>query len=103
MRVRKAGKIGQGNRVIHDSKGGKVINTSFIERLNGTFRERLASLTKPLSPCCLKSGNASCRHVSDWVYLQFLYCSSAIKQGSRSWRMGMPMYTCHGKWSHRSC
>jgi IS1 family transposase len=28
------------------SKGGKKLNTSFIERLNGTFRERLASLTR---------------------------------------------------------
>lgn len=28
------------------SNGGKVLNTSFIERLNGTFRERLASLTR---------------------------------------------------------
>jgi transposase-like protein len=28
------------------SNGGNVINTSFIERLNGTFRERLASLTR---------------------------------------------------------
>jgi transposase-like protein len=28
------------------SKGGKKLNTSFIERLNGTFRERLASFTR---------------------------------------------------------
>jgi hypothetical protein len=31
---------------IFASKGGKKLNTSFIERLNGTFRERLASLTR---------------------------------------------------------
>src|SRR3989440_1565067 len=28
------------------SQGGSVLNTAFIERLNGTFRERLASLTR---------------------------------------------------------
>jgi transposase-like protein/IS1 family transposase len=28
------------------TKGGEVLNTAFIERLNGTFRERLASLTR---------------------------------------------------------
>lgn len=33
-------------KLIKVSKGGKKLNTSFIERLNGTFRERLASLTR---------------------------------------------------------
>jgi transposase-like protein len=34
------------NALLKSSKGGKMINTSFIERFNGTFRERLASLTR---------------------------------------------------------
>src|SRR5437879_3119267 len=34
------------NALLKSSRGGKVINTAFIERLNGTFRERLASLTR---------------------------------------------------------
>jgi transposase-like protein len=33
-------------RLLKLSKGGKKLNTSFIERLNGTFRERLASFTR---------------------------------------------------------
>jgi transposase-like protein/IS1 family transposase len=33
-------------KLLKSSKGGKKLNTSFIERLNGTFRERLASLTR---------------------------------------------------------
>jgi len=33
-------------KLLEESKGGNVVNTSFIERLNGTFRERLASLTR---------------------------------------------------------
>jgi len=37
---------------LHDSGGGKDINTSFIERFNATMRERLAALTR------------RCRHAS---------------------------------------
>ncbi len=37
---------------LHDSGGGKQINTSFIERFNATMRERLAALTR------------RCRHAS---------------------------------------
>jgi transposase-like protein/IS1 family transposase len=33
-------------KLLKFSKGGKKLNTSFIERLNGTFRERLASFTR---------------------------------------------------------
>jgi transposase-like protein/IS1 family transposase len=33
-------------RLIRASKGGSKLNTSFIERLNGTFRERLAFFTR---------------------------------------------------------
>jgi transposase-like protein len=32
--------------LLAQSRGGGVLNTAFIERLNGTFRERLASLTR---------------------------------------------------------
>jgi len=42
-------------KLIKSSKGGKKVNTSFIERLNGTFRERLASLTR------------KCRHAASKV------------------------------------
>jgi IS1 family transposase len=33
-------------QLLRASQGGSVLNTAFIERLNGTFRERLASLTR---------------------------------------------------------
>lgn len=36
----------QGQQQLHQSQGGTVLNTAFIERLNGTMRERLASLTR---------------------------------------------------------
>ena len=33
-------------RLLHSTGGGHDLNTAFIERLNATFRERLASLTR---------------------------------------------------------
>ncbi len=36
----------QADRLLKASKGGSTLNTAFIERLNGTMRERLASLTR---------------------------------------------------------
>jgi IS1 family transposase len=40
------GLMAQAEKLLQRSQGGMVLNTAFIERLNGTFRERLASLTR---------------------------------------------------------
>jgi hypothetical protein len=40
------GLIVQAEQLLNASQGGTVLNTAFIERLNGTFRERMASLTR---------------------------------------------------------
>src|SRR5947209_4581240 len=40
------GLLEQAERLLHLSSGGNTLNTAFIERLNGTMRERLASLTR---------------------------------------------------------
>lgn len=40
------GMLDQAAKLLQLSGGGSVLNTAFIERLNGTFRERLASLTR---------------------------------------------------------
>ncbi len=40
------GLLEQAEQLLQVSGGGSVLNTAFIERLNGTFRERLASLTR---------------------------------------------------------
>lgn len=40
------GTLEQAQRLLAQSRGGSVLNTAFIERLNGTMRERLASLTR---------------------------------------------------------
>ncbi len=40
------GTLERANEVLLNSLGGKELNTAFIERFNGTMRERLASLTR---------------------------------------------------------
>src|SRR5437588_1201798 len=40
------GLLEEAENLLHSSRGGMVLNTAFIERLHGTFRERLASLTR---------------------------------------------------------
>jgi hypothetical protein len=40
------GILERAEQLLQLSRGGDVLNTAFIERLNGTFRERLASLTR---------------------------------------------------------
>lgn len=46
------GSLEQALKILASSKGGTMLNTSFIERFNGTMRERLATLTR------------KCRHTS---------------------------------------
>jgi transposase-like protein/IS1 family transposase len=48
------GSLEQALKLLGRSKGGEMLNTSFIERLNGTMRERLAALTR-------KCRHASCK------------------------------------------
>ncbi len=40
------GLLEQAERLLHSSRGGMVLNTALIERESGTFRERLACLTR---------------------------------------------------------
>jgi hypothetical protein len=40
------GLLDQAEQLLELAGGGNVLNTAFIERLNGTMRERLASLTR---------------------------------------------------------
>jgi hypothetical protein len=48
------GTLEQATTLLQASLGGLVLNTAFIERLNGTMRERLAALTR-------KCRHAACR------------------------------------------
>jgi transposase-like protein len=40
------GTLEQAQKLLQETRGGTELNTSFIERFNGTMRERLASLTR---------------------------------------------------------
>ena len=46
MRRMAQGALEQAQKLLQESQGGSVLNTAFIERLNGTIRQRLASLTR---------------------------------------------------------
>src|SRR5260370_26585995 len=63
------GLLEQAEKLLHRSRGGIVLNTAFIERLNGTFRERLASLTR-------KSRHAAHRLKALEMGMYLIGCSS---------------------------
>ena len=50
------GLLASAQQLLEQSQGGTALNTAFIERLNGTMRERLASLTR------------KCRHAAHRLY-----------------------------------
>jgi IS1 family transposase len=56
LREMSHGSLEQAQKLLQSSKGGTMLNTSFIERLNGTFRERLAALTR------------KCRHATSNIH-----------------------------------
>lgn len=46
MRKMTRGTLAQATQLLEASQGGTTLNTAFIERFNGTMRERLATLTR---------------------------------------------------------
>jgi transposase-like protein len=56
------GTLEQANQLLQASLGGTVFNTAFIERFNGTMRERLAALTR------------KCRHAAQRGTAPLRYC-----------------------------
>ena len=46
IRCMAQGTVERANELLSHTTGGKVLNTAFIERFNGTMRERLASLSR---------------------------------------------------------
>jgi IS1 family transposase len=62
------GLLNQAEQLLQLSDGGSVLNTAFIERLNGTFRERLASLTR-------KSRHAAARIQALYTGMYLIGCT----------------------------
>jgi IS1 family transposase len=72
------GTLAQANKALVQTCGGKDLNTAFIERFNGTMRERLACLTR------------RCRHAARRV--------SMLEAGM--WLVGCTYNFC---WPHHEC
>ena len=60
-------------------KRGTVLHTSCIERINGTFRERLASLTRRCRHASHCVEMLEARDVACWLYLQLLLAPSRAR------------------------
>ena len=92
------GVLDQAEQLLQRSSGGSVLNTAFIERLNGTIRERLASLTR-------KSRHAASRlqALHTGMYLigctyNFCWTHQELSKASH-WK---GLYSCDGQWLDRS-
>jgi IS1 family transposase len=70
------GLLSQAERLLLASQGGTVLNTAFIERLNATFRQRLASLTRKSRHAARRLRTLEMGMYSLWMHLQFLRCPS---------------------------
>src|SRR5437016_6434734 len=67
------------------SQGEGVINTAYIERLNATFRERLAALTR--RGCALARHTLTLQHGTDLIGTVYHFCTPAANlayAGSRT-------------------
>lgn len=88
------GTLEQAQQLLQATGGGSELNTAFIERFNGTMRERLASLTR------------KCRHaahrletIEAGMYLQLVLSASRVEHIQTSWA---PLHTGNGGWTHPS-
>ena len=81
------GLLAQAEKLLVLSQGGMILNTAFIERLNGPFRERLASLTR-------KSRHAARRLRALETGMYLIGCSSnfcfAHQELSKASHVGSP-------------
>ncbi len=63
------GALTKAQELLQMTVGCKEFNTSFIERLNATMRERLASLTRKCRHAGKPRGNVRSGNVFNWMYL----------------------------------
>jgi IS1 family transposase len=85
--------------LLRRSEGGTMLNTAFIERFNGTMRERLATLTRK---CRHAARRLEALHTGMYpasLYIQFLLAASGTGQAAR--RAGL--HSSNGGWTHRPC
>ena len=92
LRKMTRGTLEQANTLLQASLGGSMLNTAFIERFNGTMRERLDSYPQMSSRRPAPGGTGN-RHVSDWMHLQLVLSASRIESGQAC---RFCMYPCDG-------
>ncbi len=63
------GNLEKATELLKISNGATMLNTSFIERFNGTIRERLASMTRKCRHASSEIIRFSYRNVSYWMQL----------------------------------
>jgi IS1 family transposase len=63
------GALTKAQELLQMTVGCKEFNTSFIERLNATMRERLASLTRKCRHAGKPRANVRSGNVCNWMYL----------------------------------
>src|SRR3989441_144832 len=73
------GTLEQAQTLLSASGGGTVLNTAFIERLNATMRQRLASLTRKCRHAARRLTEKDQRHVAAWLHLQLVLASSRVE------------------------
>ncbi len=66
------GSLDQALKLLARSKGGTMLNTSFIERFNATMRERLAAVTRK---CRHASGNLHAFHTGMYTGMYLIGCT----------------------------
>ena len=78
------------------SQGDGVINTAYIERLNATFRARLASLTR--RGRALARRTLTLQHGMYLIGTVYNFCTPHASLAPSQWRD----HTGDGRWHHRS-
>jgi hypothetical protein len=73
------GTLQQAGQLLQASLGGVSLNTAFIERFNGTMRERLASLTRKCRHAARRLEALSTGMYAGRMHLQLLLAASRIE------------------------
>jgi len=91
------GGLEQATAVLSASRGGSVLNTAFIERFNGTMRERLAALTRKCRHAAhrlsaLHTGMylLGCTYNFCWPHQELSRSAPDAETGKRTWMACTP-------------
>lgn len=91
------GRLERASVLLSASRGGSVLNTAFIERFNGTMRERLACLTRKCRHAAhrlaaLHTGMylLGCTYNFCWPHHELSRSAPDVETGKRAWEARTP-------------